>query len=168
MQSRSHPPSLWSSVVNCVGRKIHASLITWRQPHWSYTIVSHSVWTWTRQYSTLMWDDRGIVLFSMSHNTNGGYSSYDSFTRRVGCLFFHTSLLSTPTFLDKMFVVLLHLGDLFKLPSFLVCFASGPAISPNVHKSVCARVRSGKNYQKQTLGWIFFFVFSSPTASLHI
>lgn len=52
-------------MVNCVGSKRHDDNHTEPLLLW-VTQLEH----WSHQYSALTWDDRGILLFSMSHNTN--------------------------------------------------------------------------------------------------
>lgn len=54
----SRPPRLWSSVVNGVSRKRHASLIIWKQAHWHFTIVSQSFWKVNPSVLRVdVWDD---------------------------------------------------------------------------------------------------------------
>lgn len=112
---------------------------------------------WTRQHSALTWDDRRLVVFNMSHNTNSE-TQQQWLIHTVGMLFlyFCISFLSPTPFLDST--------ASFKLPcvsaSMLRCLLKSVPLSQCLSVSLHIHVSLNLFLLFIVHMWFYVFVFS--------
>lgn len=119
---------------------------SFRSPHFSY--------------STLTWDARGIVPFSMSHNTNRKTrQQWLIHTMGTSFLFSHTFFLSPLPLLDRMLQMvfslgsaLLHLNFSCVSVSMLVCLQY-PVSSLYIFALSCTYLQCKKSRMDQRISW---------------